>query len=177
MRPGLFPVAWLPVCLLVAPVGARPAAAAEEEILLAFEPGYTLLTQRSQGEAQGGGGQASLWYGITDLIWFGLSAGVHVTRSPGAQGAGPEALILYEAMGGCAAAFDVFRTVPFLEAFYGAVASKRGARPAFRFGLGADYFISPLLSVGGVLRLRPVTQDTGKLLFTASFRLAHRFDP
>lgn len=148
---------------------APAARAAEGELVLAFEPGYALLSGEATAQ-HGGSGAGSAWIGLSDELWlaFGGGAGYVGADDPiGARRYG-------EAFGGIVAALDVFRTIPFLEAQIGMVTSSDVLSPTVRIGLGADYFVSRTLSVGLVARVRPVREDIGGTLLTASLRLAWR---
>ncbi|MEQ8274303.1 MAG: hypothetical protein RMA76_44390 [Deltaproteobacteria bacterium] len=160
----------LALALLLTLVSAT-ANAAEDELVLAVEPGWALLTT-DPVEQHGGGGGLSAWLGLNDELWLALSAGASAVP---ARDPLPSA-VLYEAFGGIVAALDVFSTIPFLEAQAGFVATKDAVSPTIRFGVGADYFITRTITVGAVVRVRPVDEAIGGTLVSAGARLALRLE-
>ena len=147
------------------------AQAAEDELVLALEPGYALIT--GDGTTRHGGfGGVSAWLGINDELWLSAGGGGGAVRSDGDRGS----VSFAEVFGGVTAALDVFRTIPFFEAQLGLVTDTETLSPTVRLGLGADHFVSRTVSVGLVARVRPIHQDLGGALFTATARLAVRLE-
>lgn len=161
----------LPALLAAAAVAAGGTAeAAEDEVVIALEPTYGLLA--GGPVASGVGAGASAWVGVTDTFW--LSASGAGTEHFGAGGARRG---LYEVFGGLVAALDVLRTIPFAEVDAGIVGTGRNAVLTVRGGLGADYLWTPALSIGGVIRYRPLSSPVSSDgLLTIQARLALRFD-
>jgi hypothetical protein len=154
-------------CLI--PLIPRPAEAAEEEIVLAFEPGYGLLAGK---DTHGAGVQLSVWAVVSEAFWLAASAGELVFFESGGNRRG-----LTELAAGLVAAFDVLRTIPFAELMIGLDASGGTLVPTFRAGVGADYLISRKVSIGGVARYRPLNdQISSHGLLTIQLRLSWRFE-
>ncbi len=156
---------------LVAPLFAAPAHAADGELVLALEPGWALLAS-DPVEQHGGGGGLSAWLGINDELWLTASAGASAVASSEARASA----ILYEGFAGLTAALDVFQTIPFVEAQLGLVGTKDALSPTVRFGVGADYFITRTMTVGAVVRVRPVDEAIGGTFVSAAARLALRLE-
>lgn len=156
---------------LAALLFAAPAYAAEDELVLALEPGWALLAS-DPVEQHGGGSDVSAWLGINDELWLSVSGGAATVGASEARGSA----ILYEAFGGLVAALDVFQTIPFVEAQLGFVATKDALSPTVRFGVGADYFIARTVTIGAVVRVRPVDEAIGGTFVTAGLRLALRLE-
>ena len=152
--------------------GAAPAQGAEDELIVALEPGYDRLSH-PDGSQHGLGGTASVWLGLSDDLWLALSGGgFHVGDAPQ-----HDALSRWEAFGGIVAALDVFRVVPYVEAMAGIVGGPSGLHPTARLGVGADYLLTPELSLGAVLRYRPLpAEDLADAAVTAQARLAWRLE-
>jgi hypothetical protein len=149
---------------------ARSALGAEHEVVLALEPGYGLLA--GDGAENGIGGSASAWVGISEMFWISATGG-EVTFFPKAGGT----RFVYEVGGGLVAAFDVLRTIPFAEAQIVAVASRGALVPTFRAGIGADYLLNKAISVGGVIRYRPLTSEiAADGILSVFFRLGLRLE-
>jgi hypothetical protein len=158
--------------LLVFLVPALPdrARAAEDEVVLALEPSYGILSGDATNHGVGGHGTA--WLGITETFWLSGSGGGYVFFESGGN-----QRLLYEALGGLVVALDVLRTIPFAEAMIGVVGSRGALVPTFRAGLGADYLLSKRTSVGVVVRYRPLGDKIASDgLLTAELRLALRFE-
>lgn len=152
---------------------AAAADAAEEELLVAFEGGYSFLSGEPE-DLHGGAGSLSLSYGVTESIWltgsFGGGREIGGDLRPG--------LNLFDAFGGVTVALDVFRTIPFLEALVGVVVAdlpeETEISPTVRLGAGADYILVPSLSLGAVARWSPVKDEIGGSRVSASLRLVWR---
>lgn len=158
-----------PLLVALATLAATPARAAPDEMILALEGGYGLLT-RGDARPSGAGGHGTAWVGLTDTFWLAGSGGV--TGFPGLE----DRAVLWEAFGGLAAALDIFRAVPFAEAMIGVVGAGDVLSPSVRLGLGLDYLVTRTLSVGAVARWRPLSDELGGHLVTAQVRLALRLD-
>jgi hypothetical protein len=155
-------------------LAARTAQAAEDELLLAFEPGYALLTAPT--DLHGAGGRLTASYGITDSIWLSASGGADRHLSRGES----EGRTLWEAFAGITVALDILRTVPFLEGLIGVVGADLGDRtkidPSVRLGAGFDFLVTRSFSLGAVFRYRPVSDDLGDSLLTIDARLTWRIE-
>lgn len=151
----------------------RAARAASDELIVAAEPGYLRLssTEASQNAV---GGTASVWLGLTDALWLAASGGgFQVLDETERRGT----FFAWEAFGGLVAALDVFRVVPYLEAMGGVVGGPEGVHPTLRLGLGADYLLTPSLSLGAVARYRPLPEDDiAASGLSAQLRLAWRLE-
>lgn len=144
------------------------AFAGEDELVLAIEPAYALLS-RPEDSKHGGGADASVWFGVSETIWLAASGGAFAGFA--------DTSAIGEACGGIALAFDVFRIIPYGEAMIGALFSNGEIAPSLRFAIGADYLISPSLAVGLVARYRPLPDVIGgDALVTAGLRLALRYE-
>ena len=144
------------------------AHAGEDELILAVEPGWALLHFTDDAN-HGGAAGVSAWLGVTETIWLAASTGIALGFV--------EKSAVSELLAGIVVALDVLRVVPYGEALIGAVASKETVEPSFRFGLGADYLISPAIGIGLVARYRPLTDTLGgDGLFTAQVRLSLRIE-
>jgi hypothetical protein len=161
-----------------AAAAAEPAAeAAEDELVLGVEPAYAYLSGPPEG-LHGGGGDVTLSYGLTDSIWLSASAGASRQAKHGMR----PALTLFEAFGGVTVALDVLRTIPFVEALIGVVLgdpsgdAASALSPTIRIGVGADYLLTRSVSLGGVVRWRPVTDALGGSEVSAHLRLGLRFE-
>lgn len=153
---------------------AAPALAAEGEAVLSASAGHGLLFEGDRPLVHVPGAEATAWIGLTDSVWLAASSGAawRIGRQDGER----FARAMGTAEAGIVVALDVFRTLPFLELMGGASLA-RSVEPTFRVGLGVDYFVSRTLSVGAVLRFRPLWDDVGRTsLFTASLRLATRIE-
>jgi hypothetical protein len=152
------------------PCISRPALAGEDEVVLAIEPAYGLLAGDQTEHAVGG--SASAWFGLTETVWIAASAG-ELTSFP----AGGGTRLVYEAGGGLVAALDVLRTIPFAEASIAVVGTRGTLVPTLRAGIGADYLLSKHVSIGGVVRYRPLSsQFASDGILSVSFRLGFRFE-
>jgi hypothetical protein len=160
MRPAAAPLAVLAALSI-----AREARADKDELTVAIEPGYATVTDPSGARLHGGGGTATLLYGLDNVAWL--------TASAGAFGFAPSGKVLIEGFGGVTAAFDVLRVVPFAELALGVTARSGGTvEPALRLGLGADYLLSPRFSLGLVARWHPLFGGSAvESLWTAGFRI------
>lgn len=146
------------------------AAAGEDELVLALEPAYAVLTR--DGSTHGGGAEASVWIGLTEALWLTASGGIL-----GFDRGQDLPDLLYEGAGGIVAALDVLRTIPFVEAAVAALASEDAIVPSVRVGLGADYLVSPALSIGAVIRYRPLADELrSDSLFTLHLRVSWRLE-
>jgi len=149
------------------------AQAASDELILALEPGYLRLTSTDASQ-NAVGGSASMWLGLTDDLWLALSGGGFQTLDETEQRA---RFFAWEAFGGLVAALDVFQVVPYIEATAGVVGGPEGVHPTVRLGLGADYLLTPSLSVGAVARYRPLPEeDIAQSGISAQLRLAWRLE-
>lgn len=157
--------------LLVATLWGATGHAAEEELILAVEPGWGLLSGAEDHHALGG--NATAWLGLTDTLWLELSAGG--LRIFG-DGVADRALV--ETYAGLVAALDVLRAIPFFEAALGATFTGGGGiAPGLRFGLGADYLVSRSVSVGLVLRYTTLEDELAEDgLLSANLRLGLRLE-
>ena len=153
---------------------APSAFAAEDELVLGLEPGYSLLT--ADTDLHGAGGRLSLSYGVTDSIWLTAAAGG--SRQLGEQEL--EGRTLLEAFAGVTLALDVLRTIPFIEGLIGVVGARLGDRtkidPSVRLGVGFDFLVTPSVGLGAVFRYRPVSDDLGDSLLTIDARLTWRLE-
>jgi hypothetical protein len=140
----------LAVILLFGAGSPRSAIAGEDEVVLALEPSYGLLS--GDKAEHGAGGHASAWVGISETLWLAGSGGALAFFEDGHE------RLVYEALGGIVAALDVLRTIPFAEALIGVVATKDALVPTFRAGVGADYLFSKQASIGVAIRYRPLTE-------------------
>jgi hypothetical protein len=158
------------IALLFAP----SAFAAEDELLLALEPGYSLLA--AETDLHGAGGRLTLSYGITDSVWLTASGGASRQLGRGEL----EGRTLGEAFAGVTVALDVLRTIPFLEALIGVVGARLPDRtkidPSVRLGAGFDFLLTPSVSLGAVFRYRPVSDDLGDSHLTVDARLTWRIE-
>jgi hypothetical protein len=150
------------------------AHAAEEELVLGLEPGYSLLT--ADTDLHGAGGRISLSYGLTDSIWLTIAGG-------GSRQLSREDIdgrTLYEGFAGVTVALDVLRTIPFIEGLIGVVAGRIGEvtkiDPSVRLGVGFDFLVTPSVGIGAVFRYRPVSDDLGDSLLTVDARLTWRIE-
>ena len=144
---------------------AGPAQADSGEWALILEPAIGLY-RPTGGDAQlGAGGDVAAWLGLTTAASLFVSVGgAWVSDGPP----------IGEALGGVALALDVLRTIPFLEVGLGAALVDTEVVPALRLGLGADYLLSPRLSIGGVARYRPAFGRGEEDWLTFSLRLGWR---
>jgi hypothetical protein len=165
MRPAL-----IGVLLLI----ASPATAAEDEVVLAIEPAYALVT--ADVDLHGAGGHVTASYGLTDSVW--LTASVGGSRQFGRKDI--EGRSLLEAFAGITVAIDVFRTIPFVEVLIGAAGARidgvTNIDPTVRLGGGFDFLLTPDISLGAVFRFRPVSDALGDSYLTADARLAWRVE-
>jgi hypothetical protein len=153
-----------------APLAARAAA---DELIVAVEPGYDRLSRATTSQS-GVGGTLSAWLGLTDDLWLAASGGGFQTLDEAPE---HPKLFRYEAFGGLVAALDVFRVVPYLEGMAGVVGARGSVHPTIRLGLGADYLVTPELSLGAVLRYRPLPEDDlAQAAVTAQVRLGWRLE-
>ncbi|MCK6548204.1 hypothetical protein L6R52_20310 [Myxococcota bacterium] len=167
---GAVALPWLAAAVAVTAAGIapRPAAAAEEELVLALEPGWALTS--AADARHGASADLSAWLGVTEVLWLSASAGAHHLPADPSQS-------LWELYAGLVAALDVLRTIPFFEAQLGVTADGGTLAPGIRVGLGADYLISPTVSVGAVVRWRTLADELGADgLLTAQVRLALRIE-
>ena len=122
------------------------ASAADDEWILALEPAWGLYD--AQETHHGVGGQLSGWLGVTDAVWaFASVGGLYL---PGAEDP------VLEAGGGVVLALDVYRTIPFIEVAAGLNVLGDRYAPLLRLGVGADYLVTPSVSLGAVVRYRPL---------------------
>lgn len=144
------------------------AWAGEDELILAIEPGYALLSVPEATE-HGGFGSIAAWLGVTDTIFLAATGGVAAGFSDGPT--------IGEALGGVVLALDVLRVVPYGEAMIGAIITPDSLGASYRLGLGADYLLSKTFSLGLVARYRGLSDNLGgDGLFTAQLRLALRIE-
>lgn len=161
-----------PAILAVLTVSAPAiAGAAEDELVIAVEPGYAGVTAEDTDQ-HGFGGAGSVWLGLSDELWLAGSVGAGHARG----GEMKDPTTFFEVFGGLTVALDVFRTIPFLEAQIGMVATDDSLSPTFRVGLGADYFVTRTISLGLVGRIRPTDDAIGGSVLTVAGRLAIRLE-
>ena len=153
------------------------ALAGEDEAVISLEGGYGYLTEAEPlAPLHGGGGGLTAALGISDALWLGGSVGLSVHPSaddrPGVR--------LIEGFAGLVAALDVLRTIPFVEVMLGGVFGQQDSgsklSPTVRLGAGADYLVTPALSLGAVFRWRPVSDELGGQLLTVSIRIGWRIE-
>lgn len=153
---------------------ASTAGAAEDEVVLAFEPAYTLLTGAT--DLHGAGGHLTAGYGLTDELW--LTASLGGSRQLGRMEVPGRTLL--EGFAGLTAAIDVLRAVPFVEVLIGVVGARLAERtkldPTVRLGVGLDVFITPSFTLGAAYRFRPVSDDLGDSYMSVDLRLAWRVE-
>jgi hypothetical protein len=168
-RLGAVALPWLTIAALAAlAAGPTPAFGAEDELVLALEPGWSLTS--ADDAAHGVGGDLSAWLGITEVLWLSASAGGHHLFTEPSRD-------LWEAWAGLVAALDVLRTIPFVEAQLGVTGDGGALAPGVRLGLGADYLVGPTVSAGVVVRWRTLADELGADgLFTAQLRVALRYE-
>lgn len=148
---------------------AQPTFAAEDEIIAAAEAGYTGLDGVESFE-HGFGAGISAWVGTDSAFWLAGAAAIQVR--PGAE----KDPVNFELLGGLVYAFDVFATVPFIEAQGGFLTGTGGLQPTVRLGIGFDHLVTRTVSIGFVARYRPVAEPLGNALITAHVRLAVRLE-
>ena len=141
--------------LSLAPRTAR--ALGEEEWLASATLGGGLV--RGGGASGAGGGVGlELAHGLTDLV--AVRGGVALERMglPAHAGAPAQGTNAFALVAGAAAAFDVLRTVPFVElglALDHVVAGAHaGTRTGVELGVGADYLMDRDWSLGAAVRSR-----------------------
>ena len=161
-------LAWLSVAISM--FLSRVVVAADHEVLIALEPTYGLLS--SAESRHGVGGTASAWVGVSDVLWFGASAGGFTF----AEARPAPAVRVWETSVGLVLALDVFRWIPFVEGHLGLVVHGNELIPTVRFGLGVDYLLTPEWFLGAVVRTRPLADPLGDVLTTVSARVGLRFD-
>jgi hypothetical protein len=135
-----------PIALLFAVGPGLPgtAIAAEEEWLIAAEPGWS-WESGVDAHRLGGGLTAAL--GLSPAAWAFVGGAARAPISP-AVGVG------WEAVAGVQLALDVLRTIPFLEVGGGVAGVGDRLGPLLRVGIGADHLITPSLGLGAVVRVR-----------------------
>jgi hypothetical protein len=149
-------VAALGTAWLLGVLSAGPARADEEDWSLSARAGVggvTIDGRTPLGPAVG----ADLLYGLTDAWSLRGSANVGVTAvSDDPKNDRPGGIVSsYALFAGLTYTVDVLRVVPYFEAglgamrISGAVNETRNAIGA-QAGLGAEYFLNPLISVGGI---------------------------
>lgn len=145
MRAVLAPIsASIALLSAVGPALPGTAIAAEEEWLIAAEPGWS-WESGVDAHRLGGGLTASL--GLSPAAWAFVGGAARAPISP-AAGLG------WEAVAGVQLALDVLRTIPFLEVGGGVAGVDDRVGPLLRVGLGADHLLTPNLGVGAVVRVR-----------------------
>ena len=155
---------------------AGAAHAGEDELIVAVEPAYAVLTTSTDAfdsPAHGFGLSASAWIGTPTALWVGASIGGtgHFTD--------PDNLGSVEVLLGLVYALDVFAAIPFVEAQAGiltSVVGDTGVQPSARFGLGFDYLVTRTMSLGLVARIRPTGSPLGDALITGQIRWAVRLE-
>ena len=159
----------LPALVLAACLGQPWAAAADDdEWVIAAEPDYALHTAPGTDASHGTGGNLSAWFGVSEAAWLTVSAGAWTYLG---EVAPPT---VFEAVGGLVVALDVLRVIPFLEAAAGANIIDGVPTPVLRVGVGADYLVSEALSIGGVVRYRPLFDTGGDQMVTIGLRVGLR---
>ncbi len=138
------------------------AKAAPGELLAVAELGAASV---DLGDHVAVGGELSVGYGLLEGITLFAYGGVFPVIS---------SELMLTSGGGLTVAIDVLRTVPFVEVAGGV--ALRGGRTSgtFRAGLGADYFVTPELCVGLILRYHPISSE-GELL-SGHARLSYRIE-
>ncbi len=150
-----------------------PAWAAEDEVIVAIEPGYERLAFDGGG-SHALGATLSAWWGLSDMVWLMGSAGAFQALQD--QPTRTKAL-RYEAFGGIVAALDVFRVIPSVEVGLGVAGVKSTIMPTVRLGAGLDYLLNPQWGLGAVVRYRPLQQeDLANAALTVQVRLSYRFE-
>lgn len=152
------------------------ALAGEKEFMLALHPAFALARVSSGGggnevSAWGGGAALDASYGINDAVALRVTGAftAHaldasaLSRMGGCPRGGDcsSALYAYHAGAGISYAVDVLRLVPYFDLALGVLGSSytdREGNPVHQvgfgveIGIGADYLVSRLLSVGFVVR-------------------------
>ncbi|MBI2376307.1 MAG: hypothetical protein HYV07_20095 [Deltaproteobacteria bacterium] len=119
------------------------AFASPGELILTAEAGAASM---DSGEHVGLGAEAALAYGAVEAVSFFVFGGGHVVIDA-------DPILTFG--GGVQLALDVLRTVPFFEATFHANARSGELSPGVRIGLGADYFLTPEVSIGLAVRYAP----------------------
>lgn len=148
-------------------LASSPARADSDEWQVQAGPSWGIL-QSGDGVAHAAGADASFWLGLAGASWLFLSAG-------GNHFFGDDAFTRFEATGGLVFAFDVFRTVPFLELGVGMEMVDGDPAPIVRGGIGADYLVSKNFGLGAVFRYYPLV-ERGDHLFSFGLRVVFRDD-
>lgn len=143
------------LALALAPRTAR--ALGEEEWLASATLGGGLV--RGGGASGAGGGVGlELAHGLTDLVAVRGAVALERMGLPARAGAPAQGTNAFALVAGAAAAFDVLRTVPFVEiglALDHVVAGAHaGTRTGVELGVGADYLMDRDWSVGAAVRSR-----------------------
>jgi hypothetical protein len=146
------------------------AGAAEDELVVAAELGHAALFGRGEPQ-QGLGGHVTAWLGLNDHLWalgsLGLAGFPALEARP----------LLQEGFVGVVAALDVLRAIPFAEAAMGVTGAGSLFRPSLRFGLGLDYLFARTVSLGAVVRYRPLFEERlGGGSLSAELRLGLRIE-
>ncbi|MBK8013637.1 MAG: hypothetical protein IPK13_20075 [Deltaproteobacteria bacterium] len=171
-RRGRFWVAWVLTGLMFG--GTVPARAADGEWVLGASAGHSVLIRGDSRLVHAPTAETAAWLGLTDALW--LAASSSAAWRLGSLGDDRAARTMGTLEAGIVVALDVFRTMPFLELMGGASLGT-SVEPTFRVGLGAEYFVSRTISLGGVLRFRPIWEDNGRAsMLTGSIRVSTRFE-
>lgn len=160
----------LPCSVLTALLLPAFAQADDGEWVLGIEPQVGLFHGAAEDAAvqPGIGGQLSFWIGLSDAAWLFVAGGAEVSLDGGPT--------IGEGIAGAVAALDVLRTIPFIELGAGADVIGGELAPLLRLGVGADYLLTPDLSLGAVARYRPLFGREGESWLTFSLRLGFRGD-
>jgi len=145
---------------------SESARAEEDELLFHLEPAWA-LARTGEDTRHGAGGELSASLGLSSSGWVHFSAGgFHFFDGP----------TVFEALSGVVAALDVLRTIPFIEVLGGLEVVDGAVSPLVRLGVGADYLITPEISMGAALRFRPLTGSELHRPISAGLRLSWRLE-
>jgi hypothetical protein len=147
---------------------SHPAAAGEEEWQLGIVPAYAVV-DFDQRLPSGAGVSVYGVYGLTD--WLSLRASAVVSWHPADANKDkmlPDGTItVIGAFGGIRYAFDLLRTVPYLDLSLGAIyadgAGDHGAEFSYQAALGFDHLQSPRWSWGLVVAYQGFISNFSKL--------------
>lgn len=172
MRPGVargyVPFVRFGLCLLAVAALARPAFAGEDEWQLGIVPAYAVVDFDSRLPS-GAGISAYGVYGISD--WFSLRASAVISWHPADAVKDkmlPEGTItVVGAFGGIRYAFDLLRTVPYLDLSLGMIyadgAGDNGSAFSYQAALGFDRLQSPRWSWGAMIAYQGFISNFSKL--------------